>query len=55
MATEAITKVARTDRTEAMTPPISEPIGMVPQTMNLIVAFIRLCISGGVIAWRRLT
>ena len=31
------------------------PIGIVPQTMNRIVAFMRPCIRSGVIAWRRLT
>ena len=36
--------------TEAIKPPIREPIGIVPQTMNLIVAFIRLCMSSGVMA-----
>ena len=28
------------------------PSGIVPHTMNRIVAFIRPCIRGGVIAWR---
>ena len=36
-------------------PPTIAPIGIVPQTMNRIVAFIRPCIDCGVIAWRRLT
>ena len=29
------------------TPPMIAPIGIVPQTMNRIVAFIRPCIRGG--------
>ena len=33
-------------------PPVIAPSGIVPQTMNRIVAFIRPCIRGGVIAWR---
>jgi hypothetical protein len=33
---------------------MTDPIGIVPQTMKRIVAFIRPCISGGVMAWRRL-
>ena len=36
-------------------PPMIEPIGIVPQTRNRIVAFIRPWIRSGVIAWRRLT
>ena len=39
----------------ARMPPRIEPTGIVPQTMNRIVAFIRPCIGGGVIAWRKLT
>ena len=35
--------------------PISDPIGIVPQTRNRIVAFIRPRNRWGVIAWRRLT
>ena len=37
------------------TPPTSAPIGIVPHTMNRIVAFIRPSMRSGVIAWRRLT
>ena len=33
-------------------PPMIAPSGIVPHTMNRIVAFIRPCIRGGVIAWR---
>ena len=36
----------------ARMPPRMPPIGMVPQTRNRIVAFIRPCIRGGQIAWR---
>jgi hypothetical protein len=36
-------------------PPIMEPTGMVPHTMNRMVAFMRPCIRSGVIACRRLT
>ena len=36
-------------------PPMIGPIGIVPQTMKRIVAFIRPCIRAGVIAWRRET
>ena len=32
------------------TPPMNEPMGMVPQTMNRMVAFILPCIRCGVIA-----
>ena len=35
--------------------PMSEPIGIVPQTRNRIVAFIRPRKASGVIACRRLT
>ena len=38
-----------------MMPPRIEPTGIVPQTMNRIVAFIRPCIVGGVMACRKLT
>ena len=41
--------------TVASAPPTIWPSGIVPQTMNRIVAFILPCIRGGVIAWRRLT
>ena len=37
---------------EPSTPPITFPIGIVPQTRKRIVAFIRPCIRGGQIAWR---
>ena len=40
---------------EASTPPMISPTGIVPQTMKRIVAFMRPCMRGGVIAWRRLT
>ena len=43
------------DRGRRAPPPISDPIGIVPQTMNRIVAFIRPCIAVGVMAWRKLT
>ena len=33
-------------------PPMIAPSGIVPHTMNRIVAFILPCIRGGVIAWR---
>ena len=36
-------------------PPAIEPIGIVPHTMNRIVAFMRPCIRCGVMACRRLT
>ena len=36
-------------------PPRMLPIGIVPQTMKRIVAFMRPCIRSGVIAWRKLT
>src|SRR5437762_2936479 len=35
--------------------PTVDPIGIVPQTMNRIVAFMRPCIRSGVMACRRLT
>jgi len=50
----AMTSARRTGSAVASTPPISEPIGSVPQTMKRIVAFMRLCIAGGVIDCRRL-
>lgn len=43
-------RAALTGTNVARTPPMTDPIGMVPQTMKRIVAFIRLCISGGVMA-----
>ena len=46
---------SRGPRHVASVPPRIAPIGIVPHTMNRIVAFIRPCIRGGVIAWRRLT
>ena len=39
----------------AMTPPMVAPIGMVPQTMKRIVAFMRPCIRSGVMDCRRET
>jgi len=37
---------------EPRMPPMIPPSGMVPQTRNRTVAFIRPCIRGGQIAWR---
>ena len=42
-------------RVVARMPPRMDPTGIVPQTMNRIVAFIRPCIVGGVMACRKLT
>ena len=39
----------------AMIPPRIWPTGIVPQTTNRIVAFIRPCIAAGVMACRKLT
>ena len=47
--------VACRPMTPPSTPPTSAPIGIVPHTMNRIVAFIRPSMRSGVIAWRRLT
>ena len=41
--------------TVAITPPMTWPIGIVPHTMNRIVAFMRPCIGAGVMACRKLT
>jgi len=44
----------RTGSAVAISPPMIEPMGIVPHTMKRIVAFIRLCIASGVIDCRRL-
>ena len=49
------TMVDTTPMYPASRPPRTEPIGIVPQTMVRMVAFIRPCTRSGVIACRRLT
>ena len=52
--TAAMISATRTGSAVAISPPMIEPMGIVPHTMKRIVAFIRLCIASGVIDCRRL-
>lgn len=55
LAEAAIQRVGRRPIAWPSAPPIAEPSGSVPQTMNRMVAFIRPWRLGGVIACRTLS
>ena len=48
-------RAVRSERGCPSVPPASVPIGIVPQTIQRIAAFMRPWSRSGVIAWRRLT
>jgi len=55
LSTAAMISATRTGSAVAISPPMIEPMGIVPHTMKRIVAFILPWMAVGLMAWRKLT